>query len=178
MSKDVLILASSPRRKGNSEILCEEFARGAREAGHKVELVSLHEKNVKPCVACDACRTKGICSQKDDMAEILVAMEKAQVIVMATPVYFYSMCAQMKAVIDRTVAKYTTLSGKEFYFIVTAADGNKAALERTVEGFRGFTDCLSSAKEKGVIYGAGAWQRGDIKRTKAMAEAFTMGGRL
>ena len=178
MSKDVLILASSPRTKGNSEILCEEFARGAREAGHKVELIPLRKKEVKPCVACEACRKNGVCSQKDDMAEILGAMYKAQVIVMATPVYFYTMCAQMKAVIDRTVARYTALSGKEFYFIVTAADDNKAALERTVEGFRGFTDCLSSAKEKGVIYGGGAWQRGDIKSTKAMVEAYTMGGRV
>ena len=178
MSKKVLILAGSPRKRGNSSLLCDEFLKGAAEAQHEVEKISVADRAINYCTGCYSCNRTGKCVQKDDMAEILGKMIAADVIVLASPVYFYTMCAQMKAVIDRTVARYTALSGKEFYFIVTAADDNKAALERTVEGFRGFTDCLSSAKEKGVIYGGGAWQRGDIKSTKAMAEAYTMGGRV
>jgi len=94
---------------------------------------------------------------------------------MATPVYFYTMDAQMKTLIDRTYSRYTEISNKEMYFIVTAADSRKQAMERTLEGFRGFTSCLSGAKEKGVIYGTGAWNMGDIKGSKAMKQAFEMG---
>jgi multimeric flavodoxin WrbA len=102
-------------------------------------------------------------------------MVSADAIVMATPVYFYTMCAQMKAVIDRTVARYTEVQGKEFYFIVTAADGSKPAMERTIEGFRGFTSCLTRAREKGVVLGVGVWEQGAVRKTRAMHEAYAMG---
>ena len=109
------------------------------------------------------------------MAPILDSMIATDVIVLATPVYFYTMCAQMKTLIDRTVARYTEIVNKDFYFIVTAAVSNKAALERTIEGFRGFTSCLRGAKEKGVVYGTGVWNAGDIKTSRAMKEAYEMG---
>jgi len=80
---------------------------------------------------------------------------------MVTPVYFYTMCAQMKTLIDRTCSRYSEINNKNFYFIVTTADSNKRAMERTLEEFRGFTSCLNRAKEKGVIYGVGAWNIGD-----------------
>ena len=110
------------------------------------------------------------------MEEILNKMVKADVIVMATPVYFYTMNGQMKTLIDRTVPRYTEISNKDFYFIVAAADDNRDNMEKTLEGFRGFTeDCLEGAREKGVIYGTGAWQIGDIKNSPAMEEAYNAG---
>jgi multimeric flavodoxin WrbA len=109
------------------------------------------------------------------MAEVLEKMIAADVIMMATPVYFYTMNAQMKTLIDRTCPRYTEISNKEMYFIVTAADDRKQAMERTLEGFRGFTSLLSGAKEKGIIYGTGAWHLGDIKTSRAMAQAYEMG---
>ena len=115
------------------------------------------------------------CPQKDDMAEVLEKMVAAEVIGMATPVYFYSMCGQMKTLIDRCCSRYTEISNKEFYFIVTAADTNKRAMERTLEGFRAFTSCLDGAKEKGIIYGTGAWNIGDVKKSEAMKQALEMG---
>jgi multimeric flavodoxin WrbA len=178
VSKRVLILSSSPRKRGNSNALCDEFMEGAIEASHQVDKVVLAKKNINYCTGCYACRKNGKCAQNDDMAEILESMVAADVIVLATPVYFYTMCAQMKTVIDRTVARYTKISNKEFYFIVAAADGNKAALERTIEGFRGFTSCLPGAKERGVVYGAGAWEIGDILTSSAMKEAHEMGKAL
>ena len=103
-------------------------------------------------------------------------MVQADVIVMATPVYFYSMNGQMKTLIDRTVPRYEEIAGKDFYFIVAAADSNRANMEKTLETFRGFTeDCLPDAHEKGVIYGTGAWQIGDIKSSPAMEEAYQAG---
>lgn len=179
MSKKVLVLSSSPRRKGNSDLLCEQFISGAMEAGHQVEKVSLKDKRINYCTGCGVCVDKpGTCSQKDDMAEILDKMIGAEVIVMATPVYFYTMCGQMKTLIDRTCSGYTQISNKEFYFIVTAADTNVKAMQRTIEEFRGFTYCLENPKEKGIVYGTGAWKTGEIKGSKAMNQAFEMGSRV
>ena len=109
------------------------------------------------------------------MAEILDKMIEANVIVMATPVYFYTMNAQMKTLIDRTYPRYTELRDKDIYLIVTAANPQKQAMERTINGFKGFTSLLSGAKEKGIIYGTGALNKGDIRGSNAMAEAYEMG---
>jgi multimeric flavodoxin WrbA len=102
-------------------------------------------------------------------------MIAADAIVMATPVYFYTMNGQMKTLIDRTCSRYTEIDDKDFYFIATAADDSKHAMERTFEGFRGFTSCLEGTKEKGIIYGTGAWKIGDIKGSKVMEQAYEMG---
>ena len=109
------------------------------------------------------------------MAAILDRMISSDVIVMATPVYFYTMNAQLKTLIDRCCARYTEISDKSFYYILTAADNSVPAMERTVESFRGFTSCLEGAVEKGIIYGVGAWGIGDIRGNKAMKQAFDMG---
>lgn len=176
MTKKVLILSASFRKHGNSDTLCDEFMRGAEEAGHKVEKIYVNDKHINYCRGCGVCNTTHKCVQIDDMAEILDKMVKADVIVMATPVYFYSMNGQMKTLIDRTVPRYTEISHKDFYFIVAAADGSHANMEKTLEGFRGFTeDCLDDAREKGVIYGTGAWNIGDIKALPVMKEAYLAG---
>ncbi len=176
MSKKVLVLSASPRKGGNSDLLCDQVMLGAEESGNQVEKIFIRDKKINYCVACEACRASGgSCVHKDDMAEILEKMITADVIFMATPVYFYTMDAQMKTVIDRTVARYTEIRDKDFYFIVAAADSEKQEMERTLEGFRGFTYCLSGAKEKGVIYGTGAWNKGEIKGSLAMTKAYEMG---
>lgn len=174
--KKILILSGSPRKGGNSDTLCDQFGKGAQEAGNQVEKIFLRDKKVNYCVGCGACFNSGKpCPQKDDAAEIVEKMIAADVIVMATPVYFYTMDAQMKTLIDRTCARYTEISGKDFYFIATMAEHNKRDMERTFEGFRGFTACLEGAKEKGVIYGAGVWQAGEVQATPFMQEAYEMG---
>lgn len=176
MTKKVLVLSASPRRGGNSDLLCDQFMLGAKEAGNQAEKIFLRDKRISHCIACGACQGNGgTCVQKDDMAEVLDKMIAADVIVMATPVYFYTMNGQIKTLIDRTYARYTKISNKEMYFIVTAADSRKQAMERTLEGFRGFTTCLPGAREKGTIYGTGAWKIGDIKGSKAMSQAYEMG---
>ena len=176
MAKNVLVLSASPRKGGNSDLLCDQFLRGAREAGHQVEKIFLRDKQINHCIACGACQGNGgQCSQHDDMPAILEQMIQADVLVMATPVYFYTMNGQMKTLIDRTYARYTEIGNKHMYFIMTAAVSRKALLERTLEGFRGFLSCLPGAKEKGVVYGTGAWNIGDIKGSAAMTQAYDMG---
>ena len=179
MSKKVLILSASPRKGGNSDLLCDQFMLGAKEAGNQAEKIFLRDKRINYCTGCGACQGNGgKCVQKDDMAEVLDKMIAADVIVMATPVYFYTMNAQMKTLIDRTCSRYTEIRNMDFYFIVAAADSSKRAMERTLEGFRAFTSCLGRAKEKGIIYGTGAWNIGDIKGSKAMTQAYEMGKKV
>ena len=174
--KNILVISSSPRRNGNSDLLCDEFIKGALEAGNKVEKVFLADKKINVCLGCGACYNTSKCIQKDDMVELNDKMVEADVIVLATPVYFYSMAGQLKVFIDRCVPRYTEMANKEFYFILTAADTNEKMLNRTVEAIRGFTeDCLSGSKEAGIIYGVGAWQAGEIKNTSAYDEAYRMG---
>ena len=174
MRKKVLILAGSPRKGGNSDLLCGAFARGAEEAGHEVEMVYIQDLDIHPCLACYGCRGTGTCVQKDGMAAVLDKMVGADVLVLATPVYFYSMSGQMKTLIDRTLPRYREMQDKDLYFIATAAAGQRA-MERTMEGLEGFADCLPGAKVREEIYGAGAYQKGDVLDTKAMAQAFESG---
>lgn len=176
MSKKVLIISASPRKGGNSDTLCEQFMKGAAEAGNLVEKLRLAELKIDYCSACYACKKLGHCAKQDDMQLVLDKMAESDVIVLATPVYFYTMSAQLKTMIDRTLggAKDPHLRNKEFYIIVTAAD-SKAEMKRTVDGIRGYLECLPGAKEMGVIYGAGAWQLGDIQQNPAMQEAYTAG---
>lgn len=107
MNKNILLLAGSSRKDGNSDILCDQFIMGAEEAGHYTEKVYIKDYKINYCIACYACkRNSGICIHKDDMVEITQKMIAADVIVLATPVYFYSMDAQLKALIDRCYARF------------------------------------------------------------------------
>ena len=173
--KNVLILSGSPRRNGNSDSLCDEFFRGAEDAGNQVEKIFIRDKKIGYCNACYGCRKTGKCVIKDDMAEILEKMHWADVIVMASPVYFYSIDAQMKALIDRTLAQWTKLKNKEFYYIMTAAEESDTVMDCTLECFRGFAVCLEGSTEKGVIYGKGVYEIGDVKTTAYMQQAYDMG---
>ena len=179
MSKKVLILSGSPRKGGNSDLLCGEFLRGAIEAGHDVEKIRVAEKKIGYCSGCYYCqKSGGICAKKDDMAEILQKIIDADVIVFASPVSVYSIDAQLKTLIDRTVARWTEVKDKEFYYIATCADEEHTAPERTIECFRGYADCVEGAKEMGVIYGTGVYTPGEVKDTPAFKEAYEMGRRV
>lgn len=164
MSKNILILSSSPRRGGNSDTLCDEFMRGAIESGNQVEKIFLRDKNIHPCTGCSVCsRYKKPCPQKDDVAEVIEKMLAADVIVMGTPVYFYAMSAQMKMMIDRCCGPYTEMKNKEFYFIATAAEEDETIMDRIVANFMGFLDCLENPTVKGTLFCGGVWHAGEIK---------------
>ena len=95
MGKNVLVISGSPRKHGNSDSLCDEFEKGAVSAGNSVKKIFLQEKNIKFCTGCYSCASNhGKCIHKDDVAEILQDMINADVIVMSTPVYFYSVSGQ------------------------------------------------------------------------------------
>ena len=171
----VLAISSSTRKGGNSDVLCDEFLKGAAEKGHQVAKIRLAEKQIAPCLACYGCSETHVCVRKDDMAEVLAALTGADVIVLASPVYFYSVCAQMKTMIDRCLADYQAIANKRFYLIVTAADPQHTAADETLADFRGYLRCLPGAKKDGVIWGTGTWDKGDVYRHPALKEAYEMG---
>lgn len=173
--KKVLILSGSPRKGGNSDTLCDQFARGAAEAGHSVEKIRVAEKNIGFCRGCYGCKDTGVCVVRDDMTQVLQKMIDADVLVLSSPVYFYSIDAQLKAVLDRTVARWLEVRDKEMYYIVTAADEEKESAETTLACFRGYAACVEGAKEMGIIYGMGAYEKGEIQNHPAMTQAYEMG---
>ena len=106
MARHVLILSASLRAGSNSEALANAFADGARAAGHTVELVSLRGKNIAFCRGCLACQTLGRCVIDDDAVAITEKMQHADVIVFATPIYYYEMSGQLKTLLDRANALF------------------------------------------------------------------------
>lgn len=176
MGKNVLILSASPRKGGNSDTLCDAFMAGALESGHQVEKIFLRDQKIAPCKGCYTCRKNGgSCVIEDDMAEILERMQVADVIVMATPIYFYAISAQMKMVLDRSMPRWLEMAGKEFYYLLSAARTEEWVADGTLASFRGFTYCLGDAKECGVIVAKGVRMVGEILDTSYPQEAYEMG---
>ncbi|MDD2972570.1 MAG: flavodoxin family protein [Lachnospiraceae bacterium] len=179
MSKKVIIVSSSPRKGGNSDLLCDSFAKGAIETGNEVEKIYVKDMNFNYCCGCGFCvGNKGQCSQKDDMDVVKEKLIAADTIVFATPVYFYTMSGQLKKFIDRLCYFYTQLSNKEFYFIMTAADGERTAMDRVLTEFDGLLTCLDNPIIKGAVYGTGVWEKGTVKDKPVMQEAYEMGKNL
>lgn len=174
MQKKILLIAGSPRKGGNSDLLCDAFMNGAREAGHAVEKIYVQDMKINGCMACYGCLSTGKCVQKDDMDTVIDKMIKADAIVLATPVYFYSLSGQLKIFIDRVLPRYTQICNKDFYFIATAAEENRT-MERTMDALEGFTDCLSGAKVRGKLYGGGYYKPGDVSGSEIEQEAYWMG---
>ncbi|WP_321994558.1 flavodoxin family protein [Clostridium butyricum] len=171
----VLAISGSPRIGGNSETLCDRFLEGAKEAGHDIEKINLSQKKISPCFACSSCENTGVCVQKDDMAEMLKKVIAADVIILSTPVYFYSVSAQMKLFIDRCFSEFRQIKDKDFYFIISAAASDHEAMSPVIGTLKGYTVCLPGAQVKGIIYGTGAWEKGDILRMPVIDEAYEAG---
>lgn len=171
----VLAICASPRKGGNSDVLCAQFLKGAAENGNEVKKINLAGMNISPCVACYGCTKSHQCVKKDDMAQIQQELIDADIIVLATPVYFYSMDAQMKIMIDRCLPRYREIKNKDFYYIITAADPEHSAADETIAGLRGYLRCLPGANEKGILYGTGTWNKGDVYRHPSFEKAYAMG---
>lgn len=175
--KKVLILSGSPRKGGNSDILCDQFAKGALENGNQVEKIRVTEKKIAPCTGCYFCRNSGgRCALNDDMGDILQKIIDCDVLVLSSPVYFYSMCAQLKAVIDRCVARWTEIANKDLYYIMTAAEEDEDTMDGTLACMHGFAMCIDGYEEKGILYGKGVSEKGDVvNRPELMQIAYEMG---
>lgn len=182
MSKRVLVISTSPREMGNSYGLAEAFAKGAKEAGNEVALISLSEKTLSFCKGCLACQVKkdGHCIQHDDLDVIVSNMAKAEVIAFATPIYFYSMCAQMKTLLDRSNPLYPIdYQFRDIYLLTSAADEEKSAMDGAIQGLQGWIDCFDKASLKGVVYGTALDTKKELlNHPELCKEAYDMGNQV
>ena len=180
MAKKVLIISTSLRGGSNSEILAKECEKGASDAGHDVELLSLKGKDIKFCIGCLSCQSKGTCVLKDDVAEIMEKVLAAEVIVYATPIYYYEMCGQMKTLLDRLNPLYPSdYRFRKVYMIATAAEDGDTVFEKAYNGLRGWVDCFEKAELCGLAVGGGIGDSGDAKNhADAAHRAYELGKSL
>ncbi|MBP3820293.1 flavodoxin family protein [bacterium] len=177
MSKKVLIISTSLRNNSNSEILAHEAERGAQDAGHNVEFITLKDKEIKFCKGCMACQKLGKCVINDDANAITAKMKEADVIIWATPVYYYEMSGQMKTIIDRANSMFS--SGKKFsevYVITTSADNSPNVVQTVLNGVNGWIACFDGVQLKGFLNGSGLEAPNDANNNKQILEkAYNMG---
>lgn len=174
--KKILIIRTSPRKGGNSDRLADEFARGAREQGHSVEEVSLTGKEIAFCKGCLVCGKTQRCVIHDDADIIREQMLHAEVIVWATPVYYYSCSGQMKTMIDRANPLYSSdYAFRETYLLAAAAEDDAHAVDGARTVLQGWVDCFDALEMKGVVFAGGVNGVGDIEGHPALEEAYLLG---
>ena len=120
----IVILMGSPNRKGSTNLLVEAFVRGAQESGHTCEVVDVCHADIRPCTGCVHCGYEGPCVQKDDVEVIRGKLLAADMVVFATPLYYYGMTAQLKTLVDRFCAFNSSLNGRHLKSALLAVAWN------------------------------------------------------
>ena len=174
--KQVLGIVGSPRRGGNTEILVDEVLRGAEEAGAMVEKVILTEQQIGPCRACQSCWSTGKCVQNDDMPALLAQMQRSQVWVLGTPVYWQGPTAQFKVFLDRWFGQGQVVTFKDRRAILTIPLGAEAHFARHLVGM--LEGALAHLKMElfATILAPNAWDPGKVReQPDIMAAAYRAG---
>lgn len=172
----VLVIATSLRENSNSDVLARAFARGAEDAGHDVEFISLKGKKISYCDGCLSCQETGRCVIADDMAEINEKICAANVIAFATPIYYYEMCGQMKTLLDRANPLYgTDYNFRRVYLLSTAAEYDDSVPDRAIAGLCGWIECFPKANFAGSIFKGGVNEPGEINGSRKIIAAYEAG---
>lgn len=173
--KKILIISTSLRNNSNSEILARSFYEGAK-ISNDVELITLKDKTINFCKGCLACGSIHKCVIKDDANEIVEKMCEADVIVWATPVYYYSMSGLMKTMIDRANPLYSRdYKFREVYLLATATEDESYTPEGTIKGVQCWVDCFEKVVFKNTLFVGGVTEPNDIKSNPKLNEAYEMG---
>ena len=175
----IIVLMGSPNRKGSTAILVENFTKGAEEAGHSVEVIDVCHADIHPCTGCARCGYEGPCVQKDDVETIRKKLLSADMVVFATPLYYYGMSAQLKTVVDRFCAYNSSLNSRHLRSaLLTVAwnsdDWTFDALEahyKTLVRYINFRDA-------GMVLGYGCGTPAMTKRSRYPKEAYQLGKSL
>ena len=177
MSKRILVLSTSPRIGGNSETLADVFIKGAEEAGHETKKICLYDKKIEFCKGCLGCQTTGKCILRDDAERSIAQMKAMDVLVFATPIYFYEMSGQMKTLLDRTNPLFPAeYEFRDIYLLATSADEEESSMEAAVKGLEGWISCFEKSRLAGVVRGTGADKKGAIEECgEALSAAYEMG---
>jgi len=177
-NKRVLIISASPRKAGNTDLLADEFMRGAKEAGAQVEKIFLGDYDIKFYTEPESAPGESIQWPQDDAQMITNKMVDADVIVLASPVYFMNINGQMKALIDHTFSRFMEIKDKEFFYITACADPLESTAMRAIDGFRGFVMCLPNPTERGMVMAIGMGRKGGVKGSQFMTQAYELGKKI
>ena len=177
--KNLLVISTSLRANSNSDALADAFLRGAANAGHHAEKISLRGRNIQFCRGCMACQKLGRCVISDDAAEISQKMHDADVIVFATPIYYYEMSGQMKTLLDRANWLYSSdYHFTDIYLLTAAAENEPSVPSRAEGGLTGWIDCFERARLAGSVFAGGVEGPGETTGHPALAQAYNMGHQI
>ena len=181
MSKKIIILNGSPRMKGNTAGLIDAFVQGAEQVGHTVKTFNLQKMNIHPCLGClgGGKNPDSPCTQKDDMDQIYSVYEEADIVVLASPMYYWSITAQLKAAFDRLFAVAEKdgdyRNQKKECIMLMAAEGDTKDNFEPVEHYYHALLKHLEWKNAGEVYAGGVMKIGDIKGHPALEEARRLG---
>lgn len=176
MNKKVLVISTSPRKGGNSDTLADEFVRGAQETGNSVEKIALCDLTIGFCKGCLACQKTQRCVIHDDADTIAQKMLTADILVFATPIYYYGICGQMKTMLDRANPLFSAdYPFRNVYLLAAAAEENEHTADGAVTALQGWIDCFEKANLAGVVFAGGVTSVGEIRNHPALKNAYEMG---
>ncbi len=175
----ITVLFGSPNQNGSTKILTEEFCRGAEEAGHTTEVIDVCHADIHPCIGCVACGYEGPCVQKDDVEMIRKKLLSSDMVVFATPLYFYGMTAQLKTIIDRFCAFNSTLNGRHLKsaLLSVAWNGDDWTFEALEAHYKTLVRYIHF-EDMGMILGKGCGTPAMTKQSRYPKEAYELGKNL
>lgn len=176
MEKKVLVISTSLRPGSNSELLADAFCKGSADSGAIVEKITLRDKHLEFCKGCLACTRTNRCIISDDAAPIIAKMKEADILVFATPIYYYGMSGQMKTLLDRANPLYTSdYTFRNAYFLAAAAEEEESTMRRALQGFEGWIACFPKCRLSASLFAGGVTAPHDVDGHKALQEAYELG---
>ncbi len=175
----VVIITGSAHKNGTTAYLTEQFIKGAEEAGHEIFRFDAASKDVHPCIACEKCHGESpVCVFKDDMQELNPHLIEADAVVLVSPIYYYDINAQLKAVIDRFYANDAVLhGGRKAVLMVAMADNNAETARGALASFKGMTKYLEW-DIAGTVVGVNCMTAEAIRCTDYPKQAYELGKSL
>ncbi|MCD7982162.1 MAG: flavodoxin family protein [Clostridiales bacterium] len=174
---NILAISGSPRKGGNTDIMVETFAQAAEQNGHVCQIVYLSETHPRPCLACNACRNHpdGRCVQQDDMQGIYEKMQQSDMIVLASPLYYFTVSAQLKALIDRFYAPGSR--GKSIKAAALFMDSGSPGYDGALYMYHRSIDFLGW-KDMGTVLIPGMSGKGAMARSPQLQEVVEFAKKL
>ena len=175
----IVILMGSPNMKGSTSILVENFVKGSSGAGHICEVIDVCHADIHPCTGCVRCGYEGPCVQKDDVEIIRQKLLNSDMVVFATPLYYYGMSAQLKIVVDRFCAYNSSLNSKHLKsaLLTVAWNADDWTFEALVSHYKTLVRYINF-EDKGMILGYGCGSTTMTNRSKYPQDAYQFGKNL
>lgn len=172
----IVVLTGSPRRNGNTNHLAGQFIKGAEEAGHEVYRFDCAQRKVSPCIACNRCGMNGQCIFNDDFEQLRPHLVAADMVVFATPMYYFGFSSQLKTVIDRFYALNGQIKGsvKQSVLLMAYADTAPEEAEPMLSHYHTLLRYLGW-KDSGTVVAAGMWPAGAVNGTEYSRQAYELG---